>query len=64
MEKDTTYNGDRLPDDHVSTSELMQEISPEKWETYQEMCRRDKETEGRGMNMDQFVAVLNKDYEE
>lgn len=40
------------PDDHVSTSELMQEISPEKWKTYQEMCRRAKETEGRGMNME------------
>ena len=40
------------PDDHVSTSELMQEISPEKWKTYQEMCRQAKETEGRGMNME------------
>lgn len=27
------------PDDHVSTSELMQEISPDQWKTYQEMCR-------------------------
>lgn len=32
--------------------------------SYQETCRRDKETEGRGMNMDRFVAVLNKDSEE
>lgn len=32
------------PDDHVSTSELMQEVSPDKWKTYQEMCRRAQRT--------------------
>lgn len=39
------------PDDHVSIGELMQEISPEKWEMYQEMCRRAKETGDSGINL-------------
>ncbi|MDE7132221.1 MAG: hypothetical protein K2O65_10540 [Lachnospiraceae bacterium] len=39
------------PDDHVSTSELMQEISPEKWKTYQDMCRQAERTGDSELNM-------------
>lgn len=45
------------PDDHVSTSELMQEISPDQWKKYQEMCRRAKETEGRGVNTEIYWFI-------
>ena len=32
------------PDDHVNTSELMQEVSPDQWKIYQDMSRRAQRT--------------------
>lgn len=46
------------PDDHVSSSDLMQEILPEKWEKYQEMWRRAVKTGDHGLLTNAFRYIL------
>lgn len=46
------------PDDHVNSSDLMQEILPEKWEKYQEMWRRAVKTGDHGLLTNAFRYIL------